>query len=114
MELQRAREILETLAEGIDPLTGEVLPADDLCNRGEIVRALYCVLNAAQDRPKRPRPENAGRPWTAQEEEALCRMFDAGAARREICTGLKRTEGAIAARLVRLGKIRDREEFRRR
>lgn len=113
MELQRAREILETLAEGIDPLTGEVLPADDLCNQGEIVRALYCVLKAVQDQPKTQK-ENAGKPWTAHEEAALCRMFDAGAAKREICAELKRTEGAVAARLVRLGKIRDRKELCRR
>lgn len=34
MDLQRARKILETLADGVDPMTGEVLPEEHVCNRG--------------------------------------------------------------------------------
>ena len=43
MDIQRAKELLTVLADGIDPLTGEVLPDDHVCNKGEIVRALNCV-----------------------------------------------------------------------
>ena len=45
MEIQRAKEIVEALAEGIDPFTGELLPADNVFNQGDVVRALYSVLN---------------------------------------------------------------------
>lgn len=44
MDIIRAKEIVSALAEGIDPTTGEVLPQDSICNKGEIVRALYAVL----------------------------------------------------------------------
>ena len=45
MDIARAKEIISALAEGIDPTTGEVLPADSVCNKGEVVRALYAILS---------------------------------------------------------------------
>ena len=39
MTIDRAKEIIVALAEGIDPITGEVLPEDNVCNKGEVVRA---------------------------------------------------------------------------
>ena len=44
MDLQRAKELLAVLADGINPLTGEVLPDSDSCNQADIVRALHAVL----------------------------------------------------------------------
>lgn len=44
MDVQRAKELLTVLADGVDPLTGEVLPDDHVCNKGEIVRALHCAV----------------------------------------------------------------------
>ena len=46
MDINRAKEILSILAEGIDPTTGEILPDDSVCNKAEVVRALYAVLAA--------------------------------------------------------------------
>ena len=40
MDIERAKELLKSLAEGIDPLTGEVLPKDHVCNQSEMIRAL--------------------------------------------------------------------------
>ncbi len=45
MDINRAKEIIEALAEGVDPTTGEVLPDDNVCNKGEVVRAFYAVLD---------------------------------------------------------------------
>lgn len=45
MEINRAKEIVIALAEGIDPTTGEILPEDSVCNKGEVVRAFYAILN---------------------------------------------------------------------
>ena len=54
MDVQRAKELLMVLADGIDPLTGEVLPDDHVCNKGEIVRALHCAVEEhPTDRKKR-------------------------------------------------------------
>ena len=52
MELKQAKALLTELADGVDPLTGECLPADSVCNRPEIIRALHCVLRYVSDRPK--------------------------------------------------------------
>ena len=115
MDIVKAKEILEILADGVNPLTGEVLPAHDSCNQVEVVRALHAVLKYLDmpvDKTRRPQAENAGKPWTQEDEEILCRMFDAGCSRKEICDHFQRSKGAIAARLVRLGKISERDEFR--
>lgn len=44
MDVHRAKELLTVLADGVDPLTGEVLPDNHVCNKGEIVRALHCAV----------------------------------------------------------------------
>ena len=115
MDIIRAKEILEILADGMNPMTGEVLPDSDCCNQVEVVRALHTALKYMEsepEKPKRPQPENAGKPWTDEDEEVLCRMFDTGCTKKEICNHFQRSRGAIEARLIRLGKIRDRDEFR--
>lgn len=45
MDIQRAKDLIRSLADGVDPFTGEILPADSICNKAEIVRAFYCVLD---------------------------------------------------------------------
>lgn len=52
MDLQRARKILETLADGVDPMTGEVLPEEHVCNRGDVVRAFHYILQKLLISPK--------------------------------------------------------------
>ena len=37
MDIDRAKEIVSALAEGIDPTTGELLPEDSVYNKGDIV-----------------------------------------------------------------------------
>ena len=53
MDIDRAKEILATLAEGADPTTGEVLPDNSVCNKGEIVRAFYAVLNHIDEKKQK-------------------------------------------------------------
>ena len=115
MELQRAKELLKILSDGINPLTGEVLPAEDSANQAEIVRAIYTVLNEIENRnpPKgKNLPENNGKPWTEEDDNRLCQLFDDGIPQKEICKIFGRTRGSIASRLVRLGKIESRDEFK--
>ena len=59
MELERARTLLTELADGVDPLTGECLPSDSVCNRPEIIRALHCVLQHTAGGRKRTSPPPA-------------------------------------------------------
>jgi hypothetical protein len=115
MDLARARELLAGLADGVNLLTGEILPDDSVCNQTEIVRALNTVLKALPKGAKsdKPLPTNAGKPWTKEDEDELSRMYDAGGTKKDMCAYFQRTGGAITARLVRIGKIHDREEFRK-
>ena len=113
MDIQHAKEILTVLADGIDPITGEVLPAEDSCNHPEVIRALHTVLTSFKEEKssRRSLPENAGKPWTQEDEKTLCEMYDQGKSAKEISEYFKRTSGGIAARLVKLGKISDRYQF---
>lgn len=108
MDIERAKELLTTLADGINPITGEILPDSDSCNQVEVVRALNTVLRTLDKQPKqsgRTAPDNAGKPWTKEDEHALCQMFDDGCTRAEISNHFKRSTGAITSRLVKLGRI---------
>lgn len=108
MDITRAKEILELLADGVNPLTGEVLSANDSCNQVEVVRALHAVLKHMSSIPKAHPAENAGKPWSPEDEETLCKMYDSRCTIKEMCNRFGRTKGSITARLVHLGKITKR------
>ena len=113
MELKQAKKILELLADGINPATGEPLEEYDSCNQVDVVRALHIVLkhlNKPSENPKKSSAGNAGKPWTAEDDEILGRMFDTGCSTQEMCNHFQRSKGGITARLVRIGKIDSREE----
>ncbi len=116
MDLIYAKNILKALADGVNPITGEILPKSDSCNQPDVIRSLYVAVNELEKVEKRRKtlrnlPENAGKPWNAEDDEELCKMFDKGCAVSDICTYFKRTKGGIASRLVHLGKIKDRDNF---
>ena len=100
MDVQRAKELLTILADGTDPLTGEVLPDDHVCNKGEIVRALNCAVEALSRKRKKPLPENTGKPWTEELDQELCRLFDEGMKKKDLCT----KAGISSASVTKMGK----------
>ena len=61
---------------------------------------------------KTKRPENAGKAWTKEEEQQLIQMYNNRCSKKEMCDAFKRTEVALAARLVHLGIIESRDVFR--
>ncbi|MBK6008087.1 hypothetical protein JJB11_18450 [Ramlibacter ginsenosidimutans] len=115
MELQIARQIIDTLAQGIHPVTGEAMPEDSPYNAPPVIRALHAVSRALEDaaaapaaeaaKPRRAQPPNAGKAWSAQEDAALETAFEAGIALKQVAQELGRTAFAVEQRLVRLGKI---------
>lgn len=116
MDIERAKEILTILADGVNPVTGEILPDTDSANQAEVVRALYVAINslntkASKEKSKMDGPENAGKPWTEDDDILLCSMFDKKCSKSDMIDHFKRTQGAIVARLVRLGKIQNSSEF---
>ena len=115
MDINKAKEILSSLAEGIDPTTGEVLPDDSVCNKGDIVRSFYAILNHLGDETNaKCMPANAGKAWSKQDDDLLTNLYQSGTSKKDICGILQRTEAGIAARLVRLRLIDKRDVFRSR
>lgn len=103
MDIIRAKEIITALAEGVDPTTGEVLPDNSVCNKGEIVRAFYAVLNHLDEKKsKENMPANAGKPWTKEDDERLKICFESGMTKKELCNEFGRSSGSISSRIARL------------
>ena len=44
MDIVRAIEMLSILADGVNPITGEILPDSDSCNQVEVVRTAAIKL----------------------------------------------------------------------
>ena len=120
METAKTIEILKTLAEGIDPGTGEQFPAGSTYQQPDTVRALFAAIrmleNPAVTSSRAPSqataaptgkstPQNAGRPWSEEEDARLGTTYDAGKSIEELAGIHKRSKWAIEARLARLGKI---------
>jgi hypothetical protein len=112
MELQIAREIINVLAQGIHPVTGEAMPADSPYNEPPVIRALFAVSQALQDcvapRVRHDLPANAGKTWSLEEDDRLRAAFDAGLELKQMALELGRSRLAVEARLVKLGKIEGR------
>ena len=108
MDISYAKEIVTVLADGINPVTGEVLPETDSCNQPDVIRALHTILaelDRVQQKSSKPKPENAGMPWSTEEDEKLLSAYREGVPSSELAKIHKRTKTSIKARLVRLGEI---------
>ncbi|PKM36750.1 MAG: hypothetical protein CVV06_09435 [Gammaproteobacteria bacterium HGW-Gammaproteobacteria-10] len=110
-----AKKIIDALANGIDPETGEILSEQSTFNRPQVIRALFVAIKALDSAAKRAErtkslPDNAGRSWSEKEDQELLTLFDSRVPIKDIAQKHGRTQGAIAARLVRLGRIKDRAD----
>ena len=115
MEISDALKIVQALAEGIDPTTGEFFPEGSPYNDPRVIRALFQALQAMERAKERERraekvASNAGKPWSDEEDRALIEQFDGHVPLRDIAVKHQRTQGSIASRLVRLGKIQERSD----
>lgn len=108
MELQTAHQIIDTLAQGIHPVTGEAMPEDSPYNAPPVIRALFEVskaLGGKQAKPRREMPPNAGKAWASEEDVKLEAGFAAGTQVPQLAADLGRTPFAVESRLVKLGKL---------
>lgn len=118
MEKQTALNIIQALAQGIDPHSGEAFPAGSPYQHPDTVRALFQASQALTDsvgspaQQSRAAPQNAGKPWSEEEDHALAAAFDEGKAIAELAEHHRRSRVAIEARLARLGKIEPPEQAR--
>lgn len=103
MDIVRATEIVRTLADGVDPTTGEVLPAESVYNSPEIIRALFALLEYINKDTAKDPLRNAGKPWTDVEDDKLRDEYLSNLKISDIAKEHGRTYGAIESRLEHLG-----------
>lgn len=116
MQIQQVISILDSVAAGVDPKTGELIP-NDVFHSPDVIRAFFTAANALRTNAtaapiatvpapvSKNRPQAAGARWTEQEDTLLCDEFDGGVPVAEIARLHGRTTGAINSRLVKLGKV---------
>ena len=115
MERNISRNIVETLAQGVHPTTGEVFPSNSPYNDPDVIRALFSILEIVKQvkRPKRSveerrkqnlelgRPVNSGLPWTEEDREVVRSGFRDGATIEKLAASLGRSSGSIVAEVIR-------------
>lgn len=111
MDDAKAAGILKSLAAGIDPGTGQPLEGGLAPMQStDVLRALFLAADSLETRQRQGRrqstlPRNAGKPWSAEEDERLLAGFDAGQKVDELVTAHERTRAGIEARLVKHGRL---------
>ena len=110
MEEARAHAIVSALANGVNPLTGELFAVDSPYQTPDVIRALYCALRALETAGRRRTrgpgaSSNAGKPWSDDEDRQLLSAFDNGRPLAELAQSHSRTRGGIQARLIRHGRL---------
>lgn len=110
MDQAQALAVVRSLANGVDPESGEVFPVDSAYQRPLVVRALYEAAAALErlerfSRRKAQLPAKTGEPWTEEEDRKLLAAFDSGRALQELAAAHERTMGAVRARLLKYGRI---------
>jgi len=98
-------EIIKCLANGTDPITGEIFPSHSPYQQAEIIRALFYAVQELK--PKREQIGNQGKLWSREEDNTLSERFNKGAKISEIAKAHERTYGAIKSRLIKLKLIEE-------
>jgi hypothetical protein len=104
MDKLKAITIIEALASGTDPLTGEIFPPESPYQHVEVVRALFMATDALKKVKDKNAPpvkglENRGKPWDQAEDEKLQDAFLDGKTIEELALIHQRTPGSIRSRL---------------
>jgi hypothetical protein len=110
MQQARARQILQSLIQGTDPVTREELPNETVLQQADVLRALLAGLSALEQAASRAQrraqlPDNVGQAWTMEEERKLVAEFKSGKSPVTIAHEHGRTLRAIEARLEKLRLI---------
>ena len=116
MELRESRHIVNTLAQGVHPTTGEVFPPGSPYNDPTVIRALFAILAFAKKPTKNNeerrrenielgRPRNAFLPWSEIDRQYVATGFTDGKTIDELAGTLERSRGAIHAELIRQGLL---------
>ncbi len=105
------QHILQQLANGVNPITGQPLPDTSPYNHPDVIRALFSALQHKPAQAKKAAPTRNGMPWSDEEREAIMDSYRSGSTLKEIAAEHLRTTGAIHSELVKCGVFRESEEL---
>jgi hypothetical protein len=115
MEREQTLKILNALANGVHPATGEVFAAESPYQHPDTVRALFEAMRTVESVEPKPAPVHERKTsdvpantfvrWSLEEEVRLASAFDAGKTTAELAKLHNRSRAAIEARLLKMGKI---------
>lgn len=124
MEIHKAVQMIEAVANGTHPITGEAIPENSHFNSPEIIRALFTCTQHIKHPPPKSRktleerqaenlsqglPRNAGLPWTKELKAQLADSFKAGEPPLELAKKFERTQYAILLQLQNQGLVSEEE-----
>ncbi len=110
MNQTQALEVIRSLADGVDPDTGEMFASESPYQRPQTIRALFFAAQALEHREGAERrrenlPRNSGAPWTEEDDRSLVAGFDAGRAIAELAMEHQRTQHGVRSRLLKYDRL---------
>ncbi|PSW14307.1 hypothetical protein C9J01_07640 [Photobacterium rosenbergii] len=123
MEQDKAYSVLEALANGVDPITGECFADDSPYNQPEVIRALFFILRnkplkkkakksleeKQQENLEKGLPMNYGLPWTQESVDSVIKDFQANIAIDTIAEKMARKPNSIIGLLKKQGVITEEQ-----
>lgn len=119
MHQEKTISIIEGLANGIDPITGEVLPNDSPYNHPEVIRALFHVISLIpkakkpkrtieqkqEDNLEKGLPKNYGLPWNESDVQLVISNYNTNISIEVIANQMARKPSSIIGLLKKHGVI---------
>lgn len=105
MNRARAVEIIQALANGIDPISGQTFADESPLQNAEVTRALFLAAKELKNSNPKKGPLNNKAKWTTAEENQLITLFREGMKLKDLAKKHDRSKGAVKARLQKLGEI---------
>ncbi|ODS04431.1 hypothetical protein [Vibrio scophthalmi] len=123
MDQDKAYLILDALANGVDPISGECFPHNSPYNNPEVIRALFYILRnkpiqkkvkksleqKQQDNQARGLPLNYGLPWTDTCIDDVISQYNANSPIEMIAKGVARKPSSIIGLLKKKGIITEEQ-----
>lgn len=125
VDQDRAFSIIDALANGIDPSTGESFPEDSPYNNPEVIRALFFVLRNQPMQKKQKKsleekqrnnvenglPKNFGLPWTDKSVQYVINQYHASISIDKIAQEVDRKPSSIVGLLKKNEIITEEQAF---
>ena len=125
MDQEKAYSLIDALANGIDPNTGEYFPEDSPYNHPDIIRALFYVLRNKPTQKKQKKsleekqqeniskglPKNYGLPWTDETVEYVINQHQANTSIDVIAQEVARKPSSIIGLLKKKEIITEEQAF---